>query len=85
MRIITKTAIALGFVAAMAIGGTAPAEAFHVWIGHHHHHYWGGGPRYYNYYGGGYGGGNCYRGGCCPQGMTIQGGACRPYRGPYGW
>lgn len=81
MRIIAKTAIALGFVAAMAIGSTAPAQAFHVWIGPHHHHPYWGGHRYYNYYGSG----NCYRGGCCPPGMTIQGGACKPYRGPYGW
>jgi hypothetical protein len=27
---------------------------------------------------------NCYAGGCCPPGMTIQGGACQPYRGPVG-
>ena len=26
-------------------------------------------------------GGNCYAGGCCPQGMTIQDGVCQPYRG----
>ena len=26
-------------------------------------------------------GSNCYAGGCCPQGMTIQGGVCQPYRG----
>ncbi len=25
--------------------------------------------------------GNCYYGGCCPPGMTIQGGVCKPYRG----
>jgi hypothetical protein len=30
------------------------------------------------YYGGG---ANCYAGGCCPPGMTIQGGECRPYQG----
>jgi len=29
-----------------------------------------------------YRGGNCYSDGCCPPGMTIQGGACKPYRGP---
>ena len=24
---------------------------------------------------------NCYSGGCCPAGMTVQGGICKPYRG----
>ncbi len=26
-------------------------------------------------------GNNCYYNGCCPPGMTIQGGVCKPYRG----
>jgi hypothetical protein len=29
--------------------------------------------------------GDCYYGGCCPPGYTIQGGECRPYRGPRGY
>jgi hypothetical protein len=76
MKTLSRTAVALGFAAAMAIGATAPAEAFHVWIGPHHygHAY---GHRYYNYYGGGYGG-------CGRPGWTVQGGVCRPYRyGPW--
>lgn len=42
------------------------------------------GPRYRSYgYRYGYRAApNCYWNGCCPQGMTIQGGVCRPYRGP---
>lgn len=63
MRTIAKTAIALGFVTAMAIGGTVPASAYyvhrHVWVGPHYHHYYGVRPYavrpygygYYNYYG----------------------------------
>jgi hypothetical protein len=42
-------------------------------------------PRYRDYgYRRGYGGGgpNCYYNGCCPRGMTIQDGVCKPYRGP---
>jgi hypothetical protein len=76
-----KTAMALGFVGAMAIGGTVPAAAFyingpgfHVWVGHHHH------PRYYDYYQGPAGGGwNTWNG--CPPDYTVQGGVCKPYRG----
>jgi hypothetical protein len=40
-------------------------------------------PPPYGYYRQPYGG-NCYRNGCCPPGMTIQGGECKPYRGPVG-
>jgi len=79
MRTLAKIAIALGFVGAMAIGSAAPvtAHGFHIWVGHHHHHYWG--PRYYDYYPGRtYSGGYSWNG--CPQGYTVQGGACRPYR-----
>jgi hypothetical protein len=41
-------------------------------------------PRYraYGYRGYGGGGPNCYYNGCCPRGMTIQDGVCKPYRGP---
>ena len=77
---LAKTALALAFAAALAVGSTGPAAAFyihgpgfHVWIGHHHH--------YYNYYGGGW---NTWNG--CPPDYTIQGGVCKPYQGPvYGW
>jgi hypothetical protein len=72
MRTISKTAVALGFAAAVAIGATAPAQAFHVWIGPHQHHYWRHG--YYDYYGGS----------PCRPGWTVQGGVCKPYRyGPW--
>ncbi len=38
--------------------------------------------QYYRYHG--YYGRNCYWTGCCPPGMTIQGGVCKPYRyGPW--
>jgi hypothetical protein len=83
MRTITKTALALGFLGAIAIGGGAPAQAFsidapgvHVHIGPHHRY---GGPRYYDYapgYGPGY---YDYRD--CPRGFTVQDGVCKPYRG----
>ncbi len=92
MRTIARTAVALGFAGAvgvMSLAGGAPANAqgfyfnspgIHIGVGHpwHRHYYarpYGSG--YYDYGGGG----NCYYNGCCPPGMTIQGGACRPYRG----
>jgi hypothetical protein len=92
MRTIARTAVALGFAGAvgvMSLAGGAPANAqgfyfnspgIHIGVGHpwHRHYYarpYGSG--YYDYGGGG----NCYYNGCCPTGMTIQGGACRPYRG----
>jgi hypothetical protein len=84
MRTITKSALALGFLGAAAIGGMAPAAAFevdvpgvHVHVGPHHRYY--GGPRYYDYdnnYGRGY---YDYR--SCPRGLTVQDGVCKPYRG----
>ncbi len=82
MRTSAKTALALGFVAALTVGSAVPAAAFtidgpgfHVWVGHH--------PRYYDYYRGG--GWDTWNG--CPPNWTIQGGVCKPYRGPsgYGW
>jgi hypothetical protein len=85
MRTFAKTTLALGFVAALTVGSAIPAGAFyidgpgfHVWVGDHH-------PRYYDYYGGGSGGWNTFNG--CPPNWTIQGGVCKPYRGPsgYGW
>jgi hypothetical protein len=80
VRSATKTLLALGLASAAAIGGSAPAAAFyingpgfHVWVGHHH-------ARYYDYYRGPAGGGwNTWNG--CPPNWTIQGGACKPYRG----
>ena len=83
MRTLAKTALALAFVAALTVGSAVPAGAFyidgpgfHVWVGHHH-------PRYYDYYGGG--GSDTWNG--CPPNWTIQGGVCKPYRGPsgFGW
>ena len=81
MKMIAKTAIALGFFGAMALGTTAPVKAdgfyfsapgIHIGVGGHRH-YWG--PRYYDYapdYSYGYD---------CPPGYTVQDGLCRPYRG----
>jgi hypothetical protein len=82
MRTLAKTALALGFVGVMAIGGTCPVKAdgfyfnppgIHIGIGGHRHYH--GGPRYYDYYPG-YGDGNG-----CPPGYTVQSGVCKPYRG----
>jgi hypothetical protein len=86
MRTMAKTALALGFLGVMALGGTAPAAAqgfylnapgVHLRVGAPHRHYYRrpgyyNNPGYYNYYGGGNG---------CPQGYTVQSGACKPYRG----
>jgi hypothetical protein len=80
----SKVALALGFVGAMAIGTTVPVKAqgisvnvpgIHVHIGRHRHYSNGG------YYGGGYNGGGYATANGCPPYYTIQGGACRPYRG----
>jgi hypothetical protein len=79
MWTVSKAALALGFVGAMAMGTTVPVKAqgisvnvpgIHVHIGHHRHYSDG------RYYGGGYATANG-----CPPNYTIQGGACRPYRG----
>jgi hypothetical protein len=84
MRTLARTAVALGFVGAMAIGTIGPVTAqgiyfnapgVHIGVGHPYHRH------YYDYYGGG-GAWNTYNG--CRPGFTIQGGACRPYRyGPW--
>jgi hypothetical protein len=79
MRTLAKTAIALSFIGATAIGSTAAVQAQGVYYGygphpyyHHYRHY----PRYYGYYRGG--------GWPCPRGWTVQGGVCRPYQyGPW--
>ncbi len=78
MRILAKTAVALGFIGATAIGLTPAAQAQGVYYGFGYHpyyrHYY---PRYYG--GGGWGTWN----GCRP-GWTVQGGVCKPYRyGPW--
>ena len=83
MRALAKTAIALGFIGATAIGTTAAVQAQGVYFGYgyypqpyyhgyyYHRHY----PRY-GYYGGG--------GWPCPRGWTVQGGVCKPYQyGPW--
>ena len=83
MRALAKTAIALGFIGATAIGTTAAVQAQGVYFGYgyylqpyyhgyyYHRHY----PRY-GYYGGG--------GWPCRPGWTVQGGICKPYRyGPW--
>ncbi len=91
MRRIGKIILALSFagaVGAVTLSSAAPASAqgfyfdapgVHVGVGHPwHRHYYG--RRYgYGYYD--YAGPNCYYNGCCPAGMTIQNGVCKPYRG----
>jgi hypothetical protein len=86
MRLLAKTALALGVLGAAALGGTGSvmAQGFyfnvpgvHVHVGHPYHHYYRG---YYDYYPGPAGGGwDTYNG--CPPHYTIQGGVCQPYRG----
>ena len=87
MRTFAKTAVALGFIGATAIGTPAAVQAQGVYFGYgyhpqpyyhgyyHHRQY----PRYYGYYGGG---GHTWNG--CPPDWTVQGGVCKPYRhGPW--
>jgi hypothetical protein len=82
MRTLARTAVALGFIGATAIGTTVPVVAVgiypnghgaHVQLGHNRH--------YYDRYSGG--GRNTWNG--CPPGYTVQGGNCAPYRGPTAW
>jgi hypothetical protein len=84
MSTVLKAALALGFVGAMAMGTTVPVKAqgisvnvpgIHVHVGPHRHYY-----DRYNGGGGYYGGGYATANGCPPN-YTVQGGACRPYRG----
>jgi hypothetical protein len=89
MRTLSKTTCALALASAMALGTAASVQAqgfylnapgVHIGVGYpgYHRHYWA--PRYYDYYPGYAGGGwETYNG--CPPHYTIQGGACRPYRG----
>ena len=76
MRTLAKTALALSFIGAMAIGTVAPvkAQSFYFGVGNPYHH-----RHYYNYY---RGGGHTWNG--CRPGWTVQGGVCKPYRhGPW--
>jgi hypothetical protein len=87
MRTTAIVALAVGFVGAIAIGATAPAKAQGVYLNAPGVHIGVGNPgyqrqyqeqpRYYDY-SPGYGNGN---GNGCPQGFTVQGGVCKPYRG----
>jgi hypothetical protein len=82
MRILTKTAVALSFIGASAMGTAAAVQAqgfyldapgVHVGVGEPYYH-----RHYYNYYGGW----RSWNG--CPPGWTVQGGVCKPYRfGPW--
>jgi hypothetical protein len=84
MRTLRRTAVALGFIGAMAIGTTVPvmaqgiyfnAPGVHIDVGRPYHRH------YYDYYGGGVG---WRTGNGCPPDWTIQGGVCKPYRhGPW--
>ncbi len=80
MRTLARTAVALSFIGATAIGTTTAVQAQYGYYPHpyYYHHYYRHYPRY-GYYGGGYPTWN----GCPPQ-WTIQGGVCKPYRfGPW--
>jgi hypothetical protein len=73
MRTIAKTAVALSFIGATAIGATSTVQAQGVYFGFGYSH------PYYGYYGGGW---NTWNG--CPPRWTVQGGICKPYRyGPW--
>ncbi len=89
MHTLAKTAVALGFVGAMAIGATAPVKAQGIYLDgrglnvqfgqpdrdYRHEGRGDRGRRYYDY-SPGYGEGNG-----CPRHYTVQDGACKPYRG----
>ena len=78
MRTLAKTAVALSFVGATAVGTTATVQAQgygyypHPYYHHYNYRHY---PRYYGYYGGGR---------PCRPGWTVQGGVCKPYQyGPW--
>lgn len=92
MRSLARITVIAGLFGAIACGGTAPAKAqgyyfggpgLGVYVGPPYY-----GPRYrpyrrYRYYPRGP---NCTYLGCCPPGMSVQGGVCKPYRyGPWDW
>jgi hypothetical protein len=91
MRTITKAALALGFVGAMAVGGLGPAIAQGVYfsgpgvevqVGDPYWRYQRRHYRDYRYYDGSYAYSPGYRRwNGCPYGYTIQDGVCKPYRG----
>ncbi len=67
----------------MAQGYYFGGPGFGVYVGPRYHYY---APRYYRRYGYYPRGGNCTYAGCCPPGMSVQGGVCKPYRyGPWDW
>jgi hypothetical protein len=89
MYISARTAVALGFVGAMAIAIAAPAMAQGIYLGgrgvgvelgqpdrDYRHEGRGDRDRRYYDYSPGYGEGNG-----CPRHFTVQDGRCKPYRG----
>ncbi len=93
IRVLAKAAafVATGLFCLMIFSAGTPVMAqgyyfggpgFGVYVGPRYPYY---GPRYYRRYGY-YRGGNCTYAGCCPPGMSVQGGVCKPYRyGPWDW
>jgi hypothetical protein len=82
MRTLAKTAFALSFIGATALGtsGAVQAQGVYFGNGYYPHPYYH--PYYYRHYGGG--GYPTWNG--CPPRWTVQGGACKPYRyGPWDW
>ncbi len=84
MRTLVKTAVALSFIGATAIGTTADVQAQGYYYGYPHPYHrdyddYRYGPRHYGYGPRYYG----YRSPCRP-GWSVQGGVCKPYRyGPW--
>jgi len=69
MRTLGKTAVALSFIGATAIGTAATVQAQGFYSGYGGYPYYGGGWRTWN---------------GCPPRWTVQGGVCKPYRyGPW--
>jgi hypothetical protein len=90
MQTIAKTALALAFVGATALGSAAPVEAqgfylnvpgVHIGIGNPGYRRYYSGPRYYDYSPGYAGSGGWQTWNGCPPNYTIQNGVCKPYRG----
>jgi hypothetical protein len=74
MRTIGRITAAAGFLCATAFGACGPVMA--------QGYYYGGGP--YGYERPAPLGYTCTYLGCCPQCWRVQGGVCKPYRGPVG-
>jgi len=84
MRTLARTAVALGFIGAMAIGTTAPVMAQGFYLNAPGIHIGGGHPYYHRHYYDYYGGGGWNTASGCRPGWTVQGGVCKPYRyGPW--